>query len=144
MAKKMVLTEEQAMELFTFFIVCARTQLDDPHHYASMRFLTAAEKVRDFRAGGDAEPDSVFEAEDRDVRVEGEGQVGGGSGAQLKVEDSLSTDVRSGHPDGAAAADAHAVEQSLSILVLVQRLGRGRHAHDDAERYGDTDSFHRS
>jgi hypothetical protein len=48
MAKKMVLTEDQAMELFTFFIVCARTQLDDPHHYASMRFLTAAEKVRDF------------------------------------------------------------------------------------------------
>ena len=50
MAEKRMLTEAQAMELFTFFIVCARTQLDEPHHYASMRFLTAAEMVREFIA----------------------------------------------------------------------------------------------
>ncbi len=48
MAEKMVRTEDQVMELFTFFLVCARTQLEDPHHYASMRFLTAAEMIRDF------------------------------------------------------------------------------------------------
>lgn len=48
MTEKFILTEDQAVELFTFFIICARTQLDDPHHYASMRFLSAAEMVRDF------------------------------------------------------------------------------------------------
>jgi hypothetical protein len=48
MAKKMMLTEDQAVELFTFLIAASRTQLDDPHHYASMRLLTAAEILRDF------------------------------------------------------------------------------------------------
>jgi len=48
MDEKKLLSEEQAMELFTFFIICARTQLDDPRHYASMRFLSAAEMVRNF------------------------------------------------------------------------------------------------
>ena len=48
MDEKKLLTEKQAMELFTFFIICARTQLDDPRHYASMRFLSAAEMVRNF------------------------------------------------------------------------------------------------
>ena len=48
MNEKTLFTEEQAMEFFTFFIISARTQLDDPRHYASMRFLSAAEKVRDF------------------------------------------------------------------------------------------------
>ena len=48
MAEKMVLTEDQAIELLTFLIASARTQLNDPHHYASMRLLTAAEMLRDF------------------------------------------------------------------------------------------------
>lgn len=48
MTEKMMLSEDQAIELFTFFIASARTQLDDPCHYASMRFLTAAEKLREF------------------------------------------------------------------------------------------------
>lgn len=48
MTEKMMLTEEQAVELFTFLISAARTQLNDPHHYASMRLLTAAEMLRDF------------------------------------------------------------------------------------------------
>lgn len=48
MADKMMLTEDQAVELFTFLMASARTQLDDPHHYASMRLLTAAEMLRDF------------------------------------------------------------------------------------------------
>ena len=52
MAEKMMLSEDQAIELFTFLIVSARTQLDDPHHYASMRLLTAAEKLRDFVTDG--------------------------------------------------------------------------------------------
>lgn len=48
MAEQMMLAEDEAVELFTFLVVAARTQLDDPHHYASMRLLTAAEKLRDF------------------------------------------------------------------------------------------------
>jgi hypothetical protein len=48
MDEKMLLTEEQAVELFTFLITSARTQLDDPCLYASMRLLTAAELLRDF------------------------------------------------------------------------------------------------
>ena len=48
MAETTVLTEDQAIELFTFLITSARTQLDDPCLYASMRLLTAAELLRDF------------------------------------------------------------------------------------------------
>lgn len=43
-----LLTEEQAVELFTFLITAARTQLDDPCLYGSMRLLSAAEMLRDF------------------------------------------------------------------------------------------------
>ena len=50
MAEKMMLTEDQAIELFTYLITSARTQLDDPCHYASMRLLTVAELLRDFIA----------------------------------------------------------------------------------------------
>jgi hypothetical protein len=48
MTQTTLLTEEQAIELFTFLITAARTQLDDPCSYASMRLLTAAEKLREF------------------------------------------------------------------------------------------------
>ena len=56
MNENMVLSEEQAIELFTFLITSARTQLDDPCLYASMRLLTAAELLRDFITDG-ASPD---------------------------------------------------------------------------------------
>jgi hypothetical protein len=50
MAEKMMLTEDQAIELFTFLITSARTQLDEPCLYASMRLITAAELLRNFIA----------------------------------------------------------------------------------------------
>ena len=43
----MVLTEDEAIELFAFLMTSARSQLDDPCRYASMRLLTAAEELRD-------------------------------------------------------------------------------------------------
>ncbi len=46
--EQMVLSEDEAIELITFLITSARTQLDDPCQYASMRLLTAAELLRDF------------------------------------------------------------------------------------------------
>lgn len=48
LTESMVLTEAEAVELFAFLIASARTQLDDPCLYASMRLLTAAETLRDF------------------------------------------------------------------------------------------------
>jgi hypothetical protein len=54
----MVLTEAEAMELFAYLLTSARTQLDEPCQYASMRLLTAAELVRDSfkaRASADAQ-----------------------------------------------------------------------------------------
>lgn len=42
-----VLTEDEAIELFAFLMTSARSQLDDPCRYASMRLLTAAEELRD-------------------------------------------------------------------------------------------------
>ena len=47
-SKTMVLTEAEAMELFAFLLASARTQLDDPATYATMRLLTAAENLRRF------------------------------------------------------------------------------------------------
>ena len=41
--------------MFTFLITAARTQLDDPCLYGSMRLLSAAEMLRDFMAH-DASP----------------------------------------------------------------------------------------
>lgn len=42
-----VMTEDEAIELFAFLMTSARSQLDDPCRYASMRLLTAAEELRD-------------------------------------------------------------------------------------------------
>ena len=39
-----VLTEDEAIEMFAFLMTSARSQLDDPCRYASMRLLTAAEE----------------------------------------------------------------------------------------------------
>ncbi len=47
-SKTLVLTEAEALELFAFLLSSARTQIDDPALYASMRLLTAAEKLREF------------------------------------------------------------------------------------------------
>jgi hypothetical protein len=48
MSEAMVVSEAEAIELFAFLISSARTQLDEPCQYASMRVLTAAEILRDF------------------------------------------------------------------------------------------------
>jgi len=45
--ERTVLTEDEAIELFAFLMTSARSQLDDPCRYASMRLLTAAEDLRD-------------------------------------------------------------------------------------------------
>jgi len=43
----LVLREEDALALFSFLLAAARTQMDDPHYYASMRLLSGAEQLRD-------------------------------------------------------------------------------------------------
>jgi hypothetical protein len=55
-----LITEEQAVELFTFLITAARTQLDDPCLYGSMRLLCAAEMLRDFMAQDASLPTRKF------------------------------------------------------------------------------------
>ncbi len=45
-----LLTEDEAIELFTLLITSARTQMDEPAQYASMRLLTAAGSLSDFVA----------------------------------------------------------------------------------------------
>lgn len=46
-SESMVLTEPEAVEFFASLLAAARTQLDDPAVYGSMRLLTAAENLRD-------------------------------------------------------------------------------------------------
>ena len=43
-----MLTEDEAIELFAFLVTSARTQIDEPAHYAPMRLLSAAERLVDF------------------------------------------------------------------------------------------------
>lgn len=58
-----VLTEDEAMELFAYLLTSARTQLDEPCEYASMRLLTAAELVRDrFKARASADTQGFLSA----------------------------------------------------------------------------------
>ncbi len=58
-----VLTEDEAVELFAYLLTSARTQLDDPARYASMRLLSAAEELRDRLAGRvSPETTAMFEA----------------------------------------------------------------------------------
>jgi len=72
-----VLTEEEAVELFAYLLTSARTQLDDPARYASMRLLSAAEALRDMIAGRVSPGvDAMFEA-----------TVGPASVAQEQVND---------------------------------------------------------
>jgi hypothetical protein len=44
---KLVLSEAEAIELLAFLLSSARTQVDEPRIYGSMRLLTAAENLRD-------------------------------------------------------------------------------------------------
>ena len=58
-----LLTEDEALELFAYLITSARTQLDDPTRYASMRLLSAAEELRNRLAGRvSPETTAMFEA----------------------------------------------------------------------------------
>jgi hypothetical protein len=45
--KTMVLSEAEILEFLAFLISSARTQLDDPANYGSMRLLTVFEDLRD-------------------------------------------------------------------------------------------------
>jgi hypothetical protein len=47
-AESMVLSEAEAIELFVSLIASARTQLDEPCSYGSMRLLSFAEILRDY------------------------------------------------------------------------------------------------
>ena len=45
MAGRMVLSEEDALELLAFLVTAARTQVDEAAEYGSLRLLTAAGRV---------------------------------------------------------------------------------------------------
>ena len=48
MPTKMVLTEDEALEVLAFLSTAARIQVDEPPDYAPMRLLGGAEKLADF------------------------------------------------------------------------------------------------
>ena len=50
MAGKMVLSEEDALELVAFLVTAARTQVDEAAEYGSLRLLTAASRLADLIA----------------------------------------------------------------------------------------------
>ena len=45
MSENWVLTEAEAVELLALLVTSARTQMDEPAHYAPMRLLTATERL---------------------------------------------------------------------------------------------------
>ena len=45
MSENWVLKEDEAVELLALLISSARTQIDEPAHYAPMRLLTATERL---------------------------------------------------------------------------------------------------
>jgi len=45
MAGKMVLSEDEALELLAFLVTAARTQVDEAAEYGSLRLLTAAGRL---------------------------------------------------------------------------------------------------
>ena len=47
MAAKMVLNEDEALELVAFLVTAARTQVDEAAEYGSLRLLTAARRLAD-------------------------------------------------------------------------------------------------
>jgi hypothetical protein len=48
MPEKLVLTEDEALELLSFLVMAARTMVDEPNEYAPLRLLTAAGRLGDF------------------------------------------------------------------------------------------------
>lgn len=44
----MVLTEDEALELLSYLITAARTQVDEPNEYGPLRLLTAARRLGEF------------------------------------------------------------------------------------------------
>ena len=51
MAGRMVLSEEDALELVAFLVTAARTQVDEAAEYGSLRLLTAASRLAELIAG---------------------------------------------------------------------------------------------
>lgn len=47
MAARMVLSEDEALEIVAFLVTAARTQVDEAAEYGSLRLLTAAGRVAD-------------------------------------------------------------------------------------------------
>ena len=59
MARQLVLSEEEAVELLALMITSARIQIDEPARYGPLRLLTAAERLSSFikdRASAEAQP----------------------------------------------------------------------------------------
>lgn len=59
MSAKLVLTEEEALELLALMITSARIQIDEPARYGPLRLLTAADRLSTFiksRASAEAQP----------------------------------------------------------------------------------------
>jgi len=50
MAAKMVLNEDEALELVAFLVTAARTQVDEAAEYGSLRLLTAASRLAELIA----------------------------------------------------------------------------------------------
>ena len=50
MAEKMVLSEDEALELVAFLVTAARTQVDEAAEYGSLRLLTAAGRLAELVA----------------------------------------------------------------------------------------------
>jgi hypothetical protein len=50
MAGKMVLSEDEALELVAFLVTAARTQVDEAAEYGPLRFLTAAGRLAELIA----------------------------------------------------------------------------------------------
>ena len=48
MSSKMVLTEDEALEVLAFLSTAARIQVDEPPDYGPMRLLNGAERLADF------------------------------------------------------------------------------------------------
>ncbi|GAA4244704.1 DUF6092 family protein [Dactylosporangium darangshiense] len=46
----MVLTEDEALELLTYLVTAARTQLDEAAEYGPLRLLTAAQRLAGYMA----------------------------------------------------------------------------------------------
>jgi hypothetical protein len=53
---QLVLTEEEAVELFAFLVTAARTQLDEAAEYGPLRLLTAARRLGEMIAPRSSEP----------------------------------------------------------------------------------------